>query len=134
MIFLTTVDPFAALSAAIANAISAAISLGIILLIIRLIILIAMVALITWIVKMVWYAGENRGYKNQQKKWKQQQKEWRKWQAKQDRIDSEMWDSHHRQKSSSANSKADKFANNPDWKWDEKSQLWRHRSQWDKMK
>ena len=27
-----------------------------------------------------------------------------------------------------------RFENNPDWKWDERNQLWRHRSQWDKIK
>lgn len=85
------------------------------------------VAFATATIKKVWIAKEKQKYKRQQKQWK-------KFQAKQDRIDSEMWDSHHRQESSSANSKADKFANNPDWKWDEKSQLWRHRSQWDKIK
>lgn len=58
------------LSQSIAEAIGALFELAAILLIIKLGMLILIVALITWVVKKVWYAGSNRKQKHKKKKTK----------------------------------------------------------------
>ncbi|MBQ8237045.1 MAG: hypothetical protein IJZ39_02705 [Oscillospiraceae bacterium] len=118
-------------SDAIAAGLEAAFTLVAILWAIGIVMLIGIVALITWVVKKVWYAGSNREYKRQQKEWKRQQKQWRKFQQQQE------WEEHQKQTAKAAQrsstSTEDKFVHNPDWKWDDKAQLWRHKSQWDKI-
>ena len=114
---------------ALANAIGALFSLIAIGWVFGLIVLCLVVALITWIVKSVWYAGENRERKQREKRYKQQQKQWKKYQKEWAKIDrqkalEEEYQRKHAEKKG--------FEYNPDWKWDEESQLWRHRSTWDK--
>lgn len=96
-------------------------------------ILICIVALITWVVKKVWYAGSDREYKRQQREWKQQQKEWEKWKKRQDKAEKEAF-----QKSGVPSSPGNrpewekKIAANPDWLWNDETKLWEHKSHWDK--
>ena len=127
ILFLTasTADIDQALTQAISQALGGVMMLMAIGLIIGLLFLIATVALITWVVKKVWYAGSNQEYKRQQREWKKARKKWK-------AVQNSATQAERAQAAKEAEIDA-KFANNPDWKWDEKTQLWRHRSQWDKI-
>lgn len=119
MSFLTTT---AAIDDAFTSAFSAALgglaSLMAIGWVIGLIILICTVALITWIVKKVWYAGSDRKYRKQQKQWEKAQ-------AKAYKQDKEYQEFQEWKKQKKDPSKG--FENNPDWYWDEAAQLWRYK-------
>ena len=118
------------LNQSIADALGALFGLAAIMLIIRLGLFILMIALITWIVKKVWYAGSNREYKRQKRQHRKMQKEWDQYRRDQEKHNKNQEFEEFRLKQS----KKDKsFENNPDWKWDEKNQLWRYKSQWDKI-
>ena len=80
ILFLTasTADIDQALTQAISQALGGVMMLMAIGLIIGLLFLIATVALITWVVKKVWYAGSNRAAQRQQKAWKKARKNWKK--------------------------------------------------------
>ena len=126
--FLTSTDP---ISDAIARGLGAAFSFIAISWIIGLGALIATVALITWVVKKVWYAGSNKEYKRQQKEYRKQQKQWEKYQKEGTNQRNNTKEIKEIPKEEIKKEKS--FENNPDWKWDEKNQLWRYKTQWDKI-
>ena len=115
------------LTEAIANLLSALFSLLAIGWLFDLITLCLIVALITWIVKIVWYAGGNREWKQKQKRYKKQQKELQRYQKKCDKIKkknaSKRKTEHKYPEQKDNEQRQDKFANNPDWVWDEEHQI-----------
>ncbi len=133
MQFLTTIST-AELSESIADAINAAMSLVAIAFVIRILALIGIVALITWVVKKVWHAGEGKDYSGQYRRWKKYEKQFRKQEkreeaarmAYQEYYARERHEEWLRKQREGKPDPSKGFENNPDWVWDEKAQLWRH--------
>lgn len=128
MVQLLTVNA-QGLSEAIGQALGTAVG-GVVLILalcwgIGMLVLMPTVAVITWVVKRVWYSGSNGPSMSQQRKWQKQQREWQKFQERQ------AWEDH--MKKATASSGQKDIAHNPDWKWDDNAKIWRHKSQWDKM-
>jgi len=109
--------------------------------VIGLIFLIATVALITWVVKKVWYAGRNRKYRSQNRKWRKFQKKEEK-RERQQLAEYEYYQKHQAKKNRKEWEKQQKkekpdpskgFENNPDWYWDDAAQLWRYKGKGQKQ-
>ena len=113
--FLTTTD---AITNAIADGLQAAATLVAISWIIGLGILILTVAIITWVVKLVWNAGSNRKYKRQQRNLQIRQREW------------DTWYSEQAKRTNQVTNQAQGYVKNgvlyspTGWRWDEEAKLW----------
>lgn len=102
---------------------------------IRIAVLIGTVSLITWVVKKIWYAGRDRKYRSQNRKWRKFQKREEK-RERQRIAEYEHYKKHEAPKVHKEWQKQQKvkkpdpsqgFENNPDWYWDEESNLWRYK-------
>ena len=129
-LFLTTANIDQTFSEAMGQALGGLMALIVILWIFGILVLVAVVALITWVVKKVWHAGENREYKRQQKEWARAQRQWNK---KQNHTE---WENF-RKYGTPSNADFKKtpeqiFTASPEWKWDDEAKIWRHKSQWEK--
>ena len=122
-LFLTTTNIDQAFSEAMGQALGGLMTLIVILWIFGILVLVAVVALITWVVKKVWHAGENREYKRQQKEWARAQRQWSK---KQNRTE---WDNFRKYGTPSnadfrPTSKPNSGMSPTGWFWDEEKGLW----------
>ena len=124
-LFLTTANIDQAFSEAMGQALGGLMALIVILWIFGILVLVAVVALITWVVKKVWHAGENREHKRQQKEWARAQ---RKWSRKDAKAQRQLYREYTPpQKAPPKKSPDEIFAESPDWEWDERYQIWRHK-------
>lgn len=123
IIFLAATSNMSESISAILGGLMALLALGLGL---GLLILIPIVALITWVVKKVWHAGENREYRRSQREWKKAHKKWEKLKRQEE---AEIRNSYKpKRKHQDPEMIVRVWSPTKDWFWDDKAQTWRHKS------
>lgn len=116
---ITALTTYDMLTDSLTKGMQAAFTLAALAWIIGLFILIGTVALITWVVKKVWYAGSNREYKRQQREWKKVQKQ----EAIQERKNQKAIKASNRIQNQGYVKDGQLFSPTG-WRWDEDAKLW----------